>query len=90
LGFQIPLQQTAEIDYRADVGSGLIEHERVSVFAGLANEAELAATLNPEEVAAIRWIEVSKLASLVQEEGDTICPWFAIYINRWAELNLPV
>ena len=90
LGFTVPLRKTAIIDYRADVGGGLIENERVHAFRGEADEATLATRLNPEEVAAVRWVEVADLPRLLAKESDTLCPWFAIYIRRWSELNLGI
>lgn len=90
LGFAVPLTKTAVIDYCADVGGGLTENERVSVFVGHADEATLETTLNPAEVADTRWTEAHHLNALLEDEGDSLCPWFAIYIKRWDELNLPV
>ena len=88
LGLEVPLRKTAIIDYRADVGGGLIENERVHVFTGEADASTLRTSLNPDEVAAIRWVEAADLPRLLAEEPDTLCPWFAIYIRRWPELNL--
>jgi isopentenyl-diphosphate Delta-isomerase len=88
LGLEVPLRKTAVIDYRADVGGGLIENERVHVFTGEADASTLRTSLNPDEVAAICWVEVADLPRLLAEEPDTLCPWFAIYIRRWPELNL--
>lgn len=88
LGFSVPLEKTTVIDYKADVGGGLIENERVHVFKGEADEATLKPALNPDEVAAVRWVEVTQLAQLLANEPDTLCPWFAIYIRRWDELKL--
>lgn len=90
LGINVPLRQCATIEYRADVGGGLVENERVSVFAGFAEEASLGIAMNPDEVAATRWVEVGELGALLENERDTLCPWFSIYIGRWDELNLPV
>jgi isopentenyl-diphosphate delta-isomerase len=90
LGFELPLKNTATIDYRADVGSGLVENERVSVFVGHADEAALKIAPNPDEVAATKWVDVNDLSSISANEPDTLCPWFAIYISRWKELNLGV
>jgi isopentenyl-diphosphate delta-isomerase len=90
LGFTVPLHKTAIVDYKADVGGGLTENERVHVFKGEADQASLKTSLNPEEVAAIRWVEVAELPRLLAEEPDTLCPWFAIYISRWPELNLGI
>jgi len=51
------------IEYRADVGDGLIEHEIVAVFVADAPD-DLNVTLNPEEVMAIRWVDFYDLAIL--------------------------
>lgn len=88
LGFTVALKPTTIIDYKADVGGGLTEHERVHVFAGEADEASLSAQLNPDEVEAIGWVDVSTLPHMLEHERETLCPWFAIYINRWDELKL--
>ncbi len=88
LGIALPLSKTSVFEYRADVGGGLIENERVHVFAGHADEASLAISCNPEEVSATRWVEVSQLSALLAEQPDSLCPWFAIYINHWDELKL--
>lgn len=88
LGISVPLSKTSVFDYRADVGGGLIENERVHVFAGHADETGLAMSLNAEEVSATRWVEVSELSALLAEQSDSLCPWFAIYISHWDELKL--
>ena len=88
LGITVPLSGTAVIDYRADVGGGLIENERVHVFMGHADETSLAIEPNPDEVAAIKWQEVAELGELQMSQPDSLCPWFSIYISRWNELNL--
>ncbi|MEM9470444.1 MAG: isopentenyl-diphosphate Delta-isomerase [Pseudomonadota bacterium] len=88
LGIAVPLNKTSVFEYRADVGAGLIENERVHVFAGHADEATLALNLNAEEVSATRWVEVSELSALLAQQPDDICPWFAIYISNWDELKL--
>lgn len=90
LGFAVPLHKTAIVDYKADVGGDLTENERVHVFKGEADQASLKTSLNPEEVAAVRWVEVADLPRLLAEEPETLCPWFAIYISRWPELNLGI
>lgn len=88
LGFTIPLTRTTVIDYRADVGGGLIENERVHVFVGHTDETGLAISLNEDEVAATKWLEAAELPGLLVARPDTLCPWFSIYISRWDELNL--
>jgi isopentenyldiphosphate isomerase len=62
----------------------------VHVFMGEVDEDALATHLNPEEVAAVCWVEVADLPRLLDEEPDSLCPWFAIYISRWPQLNLGI
>lgn len=88
LGFTIPLAQKTVIDYRADVGGGLTENERVHVFLGHADETGLTMALNDDEVAAVKWQDVADLPGLQLARPDTLCPWFSIYIDRWDELKL--
>jgi isopentenyl-diphosphate delta-isomerase len=88
LGINVPLSSTSVFEYRAEVGGGLIENERVHVFAGHADETGLQLTLNAEEVSATRWVEVSELSALLARQPDSLCPWFAIYISNWDKLNL--
>lgn len=88
LGIAVPLTQTSIFEYRADVGGGLVENERVHVFVGHADDSCLAISLDTEEVSATRWAEVSSLAGLLEEQPDSLCPWFAIYIAHWDELQL--
>jgi isopentenyl-diphosphate delta-isomerase len=47
LGFTVPLSKTAVIDYKADVGGGLTENERVHVFKGEADETTLKSVSQP-------------------------------------------
>ena len=88
LGFSLPLSGTTVIDYRADVGNGLVENERVHVFEGHADHSELAILPNEDEVAAVKWLEVAELRELQSTRPGTLCPWFSIYISRWDELKL--
>jgi isopentenyl-diphosphate delta-isomerase len=88
LGVSVPLAKTTVLDYRADVGGGLIENERVHVFIADTGETQLKCTLDPREVSAVKWVDVSALPGMLENQSDTLCPWFAIYIDRWNELKL--
>lgn len=88
LGIALPLSKTSIFDYRADVGGGLVENERVHVFVAHADEDTLSISLNVEEVSATKWVEVSELPALLAKTPDTLCPWFAIYLRQWDELRL--
>ena len=45
------------VEYRAEVGNGLIEHEIADIFIAPATKS-LKMDLNPEEVAAVRWVDL--------------------------------
>lgn len=68
------------VEYRADVGGGLIEHEVVDIFVAEAPEA-MAIALNPEEVAAVRWVDLYDLAAEVARSPDRFTPWLKVYMG---------
>lgn len=67
------------IEYRADVGGGLIEHEVVAVFVAQAPD-DLHIAPNPEEVMATRWVNIYDLAAEVERHPDRYTPWLRIYL----------
>ncbi|UWQ18349.1 isopentenyl-diphosphate Delta-isomerase [Jannaschia sp. M317] len=76
----LTLRARGTLEYRADVGGGLIEHEVVEVFVADA-AADLPLTLNPEEVQATRWIPLDRLAAEVAETPAQFTPWLRIYMR---------
>lgn len=75
----IALTPVGEIEYRADVGQGLTEHEVVSVYLGQADE-DLALDLNPEEVALAQWVDLDELARQANAAPERFTPWLRIYL----------
>lgn len=67
------------IEYRADVGGGLIEHEVVAVFVADCTDAPQVAP-NPDEVMATRWIDIYDLAAEVERHPGSFTPWLRIYL----------
>ncbi len=67
------------IEYRADVGNGLIEHEVVDLFVADAS-AGLKLDLNPDEVEAVEWVDLYDLAALVKRRPERYTPWLRIYL----------
>jgi isopentenyl-diphosphate delta-isomerase len=88
LGVSVMLVPSRVITYEAQVGQGLMEHERVQVFRGSANKAHLPMTLDPSEVSEIRWARVDVLREEARTRPQDFAPWFKIYLARWAELGL--
>lgn len=68
------------VEYRADVGHGLIEHERVDIFVGEAG-LNLPITPTPSEVEEVRWVDLYDLKTEVLRTPDQFTPWLQIYLN---------
>lgn len=80
----IPLEHRHHLEYRAEVGSGLIEHEVVDVYVGYAPEnVECAA--NPQEVMATKWSDASDLRAALSKYPDHFTPWLCIYMTEHAD-----
>ncbi len=69
------------IEYRANVGGGLIEHEVVDLFLAEAG-ADLRVQPNPEEVAETRWVDLYDLAAEVVRWPERFTPWLRIYLDE--------
>ncbi|MBJ3761435.1 isopentenyl-diphosphate Delta-isomerase [Maribius pontilimi] len=81
VGVTPEFQLTAE--YRAPVGGGLIEHEVVEIYTAPADR-DLTLSLNPDEVAAVRWVSLPALRAEVADHPDHFTPWLRIYLDRHA------
>ncbi|MDX2288926.1 MAG: NUDIX domain-containing protein [Hyphomicrobiaceae bacterium] len=90
LGLELdqPLRHAAVLDYRADVGCDLIEHERVHVYRGDVASQTVALALDPSEVAEVAWVEPAELARDARLTPARYTPWLRIYLERWPELRL--
>ncbi len=84
----LSLTHRGQVEYRADVGGGLIEHEVVDLYlADLAAPPEI--TLNPAEVMDTAWIDPATLRIALAERGEEFTPWLRIYLRDHAEQVLP-
>lgn len=72
------------LEYRADVGGGMIEHEAVDVFLALAWD-EIAVTPDPAEVMDIRWVDYHDLLAEVARHPGRFTPWLKIYLETHAD-----
>ena len=71
------------VEYRADVGGGLIEHEVVDIFLGeLGPRASIVP--NPDEVMDTIWQPLDGLADEIVAHPDRFTPWLAIYMRDHA------
>ena len=79
----IPLTYRDTVEYRADVGNGLIEHEVVAIFTGQA-PADLAFAPNKSEVMATRWMGFDDLSGDIAQSPEIYTPWLHIYLRDHA------
>ncbi|MFN7002161.1 MAG: isopentenyl-diphosphate Delta-isomerase [Roseinatronobacter sp.] len=77
----LELRHAGEIEYRADVGGGLIEHELVQVYTARAMP-DLHVAPNPEEVADTDWINLSALRAVIERFPERFTPWLRIYMDK--------
>ncbi|WP_430464658.1 isopentenyl-diphosphate Delta-isomerase [Tabrizicola sp.] len=75
----LALQRAGGIEYRAEVGAGLTEHEVVEVFSAQA-PADLALDLDPAEVMQTRWVSLETLETEVRSHPEDFTPWLRIYL----------
>ena len=67
------------IEYRADVGGGLIEHEVVEMYVATAGP-DLVVKPNPDEVSEVRWVNIYDLTAQVTRRPKEFTPWLRIYM----------
>ncbi|GGX69412.1 isopentenyl-diphosphate Delta-isomerase [Tateyamaria omphalii] len=80
----VPLEHRHHLEYRADVGDGLIEHEVVEVYLGHAR-GDLRVAPNPDEVMAYEWVDYHDLMAMVARHPDRFTPWLRIYLAEHAD-----
>ena len=69
-----------QVEYRAAVGNGLVEHELVEVFVAQAGP-DLALAPNPAEVMETRWVTLDRLSRDIAARPDSFTPWLRIYLR---------
>lgn len=70
-----------QVEYRADVGNGLIEHEVVDIFLAVA-ERKMKVAPNPEEVMQVEWVGFYDLTAEVARRPERFTPWLRIYLDQ--------
>ncbi|NBV61280.1 MAG: isopentenyl-diphosphate Delta-isomerase [Rhodobacteraceae bacterium] len=84
----LPLQHVGQIEYRADVGDGMIEHEVVQVYRARAT-GDLPMKLNPREVQDATWVSLPVLASAIERTPARFTPWLQIYMREHTGMIFP-
>jgi isopentenyl-diphosphate Delta-isomerase len=83
------LTPARDVEYRAEVGNGLTEHEMVRIFTARAPRA-LPMAPNPDEVQATDWIGLEALAADARRRPARYTPWLRIYLERHIDMLVPV
>ena len=73
-----------QIEYKANVGSKLIEHEVVDCFSSFYDTIP-EVKMNPEEVKDFAWMDIEKLRENVKNSPEKYTQWFKIYLNEHFE-----
>lgn len=81
----VKARHRGQVEYRADVGNGLIEHEVVEVFM-VETTRDLPLALNPDEVMDTRWIKVDTLRTELDATPEVFTPWLRIYMEQHSAL----
>lgn len=69
------------IEYRAEVGGDMIEHEVVDLFLAEAT-ADMPLRPNPDEVCETRWISLYDLSAEIMRRPERFTPWLRIYLDE--------
>lgn len=83
LGIEIPpegLQVKGHFVYKASFDNGLTEHEYDTMVVG--HFDGMVENFNPEEVGAVRWIDMKTLKLEIKENPEKFTPWFKEIIKR--------
>ena len=79
LAGQVPVYRDT-VEYRADVGGGMIEHEVVEIYTLQVEQIDIHP--NPEEVMDYRWQNLTNLNNAIAEEPEIFTPWLKIYLSQ--------
>jgi isopentenyl-diphosphate delta-isomerase len=75
----LDVQAAGTVEYRAEVGGGMVEHEVVALFRAAAGP-DLPWALNPVEVQAARWVGLAALQTEIAATPEMFTPWLRIYL----------
>ena len=85
MGFTCDLVEVFTFIYKAPFDHGLTEHEVDHVFLGHYNNEP---SINPEEVAEWKWIEIPALLSDLRSDPDKYTVWFRIALDEMLKRGL--
>ncbi|MAY34354.1 MAG: isopentenyl-diphosphate Delta-isomerase [Rhodovulum sp.] len=80
----MPITPAGTVEYRADVGGGLVEHEVVDLFVARLDTPVTPAP-NADEVMDTAWITLSDLRADLIARPERYTPWLRIYMDQHAD-----
>jgi len=80
----VRLEHRGIVEYRAEVGAGMVEHEVVDLFLGVC-DSEPAVRPNPDEVMETRWIDTGTLHAEIADNPGAFTPWLRVYLAEYRD-----
>lgn len=80
MGFVTDLEETTWFIYKAPFDNGLTEHELDHILVGNYNDDP---KINPDEVAAFKWMSLDDLKADIQNNPEIYTAWFKIIFNKY-------
>ena len=82
MGFETDLKELFSFIYKAPFDNGLTEHELDHVLLGYYSGNP---EINPDEVAAWKWMDLEEIRQELEESPENYTAWFRIIFNRFYE-----
>ncbi len=80
MGFTVPLKETTSFIYKAPFDNGLTEHEYDHILIGYYEDAP---DLNPDEVAAWKWMPLEEIKTAIANHPEAYTEWFKIIFDKF-------
>lgn len=84
----LSLEHRGQVEYRAEVGGGMIEHEVVDLFLAVCTTRP-ALKPNPVEVMDTRWVDLHALHQELDAAPERFTPWLRVYLREHAHQVFP-
>lgn len=81
MGFTTDLEESISFIYKAPFDNGLSEHEYDYILIGKYNDEP---NLNPDEVAAWKWMSLEDIQKDIKENPEIYTAWFKIIFDKYS------